>query len=386
MQALYTALVGNIVGAALVLDHELRIRIATREANDVLGFEAPVGASAATVLCGDRVKKPLAEALLAGTPFSAVIPRPRTTDEQLRVRAEPVGDGALYGWIVYLAPTTAGEIVELDGIVTCDPRMKELFRIVEKVAGGDMPIHIRGETGAGKELLARAIHERSSRRGAPFCVIRCASAGAIDLDGDGTVFLDDITKLSTEQQTSLLRALEAGVGVRIISATDRVLRDEVDAGKFRADLMFRLTVIPLVIPPFRERPADVLLVAQRFLEELRGKHVAIDPAAEAALVRYRWPGNVRELRNVLSYATTVAEGPALRLVDLPPELATPPSGHELYVAGTGETAGRAGETPEVRRIRDALVRTGGNRERAAKLLGLSRVTLWRRMRDLPFDE
>jgi two-component system response regulator AtoC len=419
----------EIVGAALVLDAQLRIRVATPSASEVLGIRPPVGASAATVLCGDRPKRPFAEALTEGVPFQAVIPRPGTEGGRVRVRSVPFGEGPT-GWIVYVAPVGASDDtpVEFHGMWTRDPRMKETFRIIEKVAVEDMTVLVRGETGTGKELVAHAVHALSPRRNGPFRAINCAAVpgnlleselfghargaftgavkdtpGHIQLAHGGTLFLDEVAELPLELQAKLLRVVETRtvipvggrdaipVDVRIVSATHRALRAEVEAGRFRADLMYRLRVIPIRLPPLRERPADVLLLAHKFIDELnaRGRRqlTGIAPAAEVALERYPWPGNVRELRNVLAYGFAIGDGPVLRVEDLPPEVASSTSpGPEVLVADEPlPTATRPGEPPEARRIRDALARTSGNRERAAKLLGLSRVTLWRRMRDLGID-
>ena len=173
----------------------------------------------------------------------------------------------------------------------------------------------------------------------------------------------------------------------MISATHRARRAEVEGGRFRADLMFRLRVIPIRLSPLRERPADVGLLVGKLIEELnaRGRRhvVRVSAAAATALERYEWPGNVRELRNVLAYAFAIGEGPVLELRDLPDEVAVlTPSAAEITVA-----AGALPDDgpPDARRIREALARTGGNRDRAAKLLGWSRVTLWRRMRALDLD-
>jgi transcriptional regulator with PAS, ATPase and Fis domain len=425
---LYAAALEELVGAALVLDTQLRIRVATPAAAVVLGFAAPIGASASTVLCGDRPKRPFAEALAAGVAFHAVIPRPgAAAGEQVRVRSVPVGDGPA-GWIVYLSSITTGdhEPVEFHGMWTRDPRMKDTFRIIERVAAEDMTVLVRGDTGTGKELVAHALHALSPRKAGPFRAINCAALppnlleselfghvrgaftgavkdtpGHIELAHGGTLFLDEVAELPLELQAKLLRVLETHavlpvggrepipVDVRIVSATHRALRAEVEAGRFRADLMFRLRVIPVRLPPLRERPDDVLLIGSKIIDELnaRGRrHVtSIAAAAETALERYEWPGNVRELRNVLAYAFAIGAGPIIELGDLPSEVAST-SEPEVVVAGSGEAGGAlASDTPEVRRIRDALARTGGNRDRAAKLLGLSRVTLWRRMRDLGLD-
>jgi transcriptional regulator with PAS, ATPase and Fis domain len=420
---LFGAVLDSLVGAALVLDRQLRIRAASDAAAVVLGFEIPVGTSAATLLCGDRPKRPFAEALAAGLPYHAVIPRPRGDGEQLRVRSVPIGER---GWVIYLARIAAGDHspVLFHGMWTCDPRMKEALRIIERVAAEDMTVLARGETGTGKELVAQAIHALSPRRAGPFRALNCAALppnlleselfghargaftgavkdtpGHVELANGGTLFLDEVAELPLELQAKLLRVIEMRtvipvgardpipVDVRIVSATHRSLRAEVEAGRFRADLMFRLRVIPIRLPPLRERPADISLIGQKIIDELnaRGRRqiTSIAPAAAVALERYEWPGNVRELKNVLAYAFAIGTGPVLELADLPAELATPATRDEVVVAPGAEPSDEL--TPEVRRIRDALVRTAGNRDRAAKLLGMSRVTLWRRMRELGLD-
>jgi transcriptional regulator with PAS, ATPase and Fis domain len=431
---LFAAALDELVGAALVLDAQLRVRAASRAAEEVLGFEVPIGASAATLLCGDRPKRPFAEALAAGLPFQAVIPRPGrrepTSREQVRVRSVPVGDGAeALGWIVHVAPAPGGDAAEpvlFHGMWTCDPRMKQTFRIIEKVAVEDVTVLVRGETGTGKELVAHALHALSPRRDGPLRAINCAALppnlleselfghvrgaftgavrdtpGHVQLADRGTLFLDEIAELPLELQAKLLRVIETRtvlpvgardatpVDVRFVSATHRALRAEVAAGRFRADLMYRLRVIPIRLPPLRERPADVLLIAGKTLEQMnaRGRRriESISAAAEAALERYEWLGNVRELRNALAYAAAIGEGPVLELEDLPPEIAAAgPADAEITVVAAPPPADA--EAPELHRIRDALARTAGNRDRAAKLLGLSRVTLWRRMRALGLDD
>ncbi len=424
------AVLDEVVGAALVLNARLIIRFATPAATAALGFEVPIGASAATLLCGDREKRPFAEALAQGIPFHAVIPRPGGGGEHVRVRSVPIGQGPL-GWLVHLSSIGAGDHtpVEFHGMWTRNPRMKETFRIIEKVAAEEMTVLVRGETGAGKELVAHALHTLSPRKSGPFRAINCAALppnlleselfghvrgaftgavkdtpGHVQLADGGTLFLDEVAELPLELQAKLLRVLETRtvlpvgardpvpVDVRIVSATHRALRAEVEAGRFRSDLMYRLRVIPIRLPPLRDRPDDVLLIGGKIIDELnaRGRRqlTSIAPAAEAALVAYEWPGNVRELRNVLAYAFAIGEGPILQLADLPMEVASPGTA-EAEIVVTREpapaTSAVPGDGPEARRIRDALVRTSGNRDRAAKLLGLSRVTLWRRIRDLGIE-
>jgi transcriptional regulator with PAS, ATPase and Fis domain len=338
------------------------------------------------------------------------------------------------GWIVYLAPaaSSSAEPERFHGLWTRDPRMQRTFRIIEKVAAEDVTVLVRGETGSGKELVAHALHALSPRRAGPIRAINCAALpaslleselfghvrgaftgavrdtpGHVQLADGGTLFLDEVAELPLELQAKLLRVIETRsvipvggreplpVDVRIISATHRSLRAEVAAGAFRADLMYRLRVIPIYLPPLRERPADVLLIAGKLITELnaRGRRQVreLDAAAERALERYEWLGNVRELRNAMAYAFAIGEGPVLQLGDLPPEIAAggpEAAGPELAVVARGADADPdrgAGAPPDARRIRDALARTAGNRARAAKLLGWSRVTLWRRMRALGLD-
>jgi transcriptional regulator with PAS, ATPase and Fis domain len=432
-RSLFGTVLDELVGAALVLDAQLRVRVATPAAEAMLGSDVPIGASAATLLCGDRPKRPFAEALAEGVALQAVIPHPGGAAEKIRVRSVPLvaaGADHPHGWVVYLARAGGGDDapVLFHGMWSRDPRMKETFRIIEKVAAEDETVLVRGETGAGKELAARALHDLSRRRAGPFRAINCAALppnlleselfghekgaftgaikdtpGHIQLADGGTLFLDEVAELPLELQAKLLRVLETrsvlpvggrepiAVDIRVVSATHRSLRAEVEAGRFRADLMYRLRVIPIRLPPLRERPADVLLIAEKLIDELNGrkrrKVTGIAPAAAAALERHAWPGNVRELRNVLAYAYVIGDGDSLELTDLPPEIASlapPPA--EIVVSAAPLSDGDGGGADEARRVRDALARTAGNRDRAAKLLGLSRSTLWRRMRALGLDD
>jgi transcriptional regulator with PAS, ATPase and Fis domain len=419
-RALVAAALGELAGTALLLDDRLHVRLATSAAEAALGFPVPIGASAATLLCGDRPKRPFAEALANGVPFQAVIPRPGQVDghDQLRVRSVPVGGG---GWIIHVARIGGddAEPVLFHGMWTRDPRMKTTFRIITKVAAEDATVLVRGETGSGKELVAAAIHRLSTRRDGPFIAINCAAlppnlleselfghargaftgaikdtVGHVQLADRGTLFLDEVAELPLELQAKLLRVLETRtvlpvgarhpvpIDVRFVSATHRALLREVEEGRFRADLMYRLRVIPIRLPPLRERPGDATLIAGKIIDEMnahgRRRIERISAAAEAAFERHAWPGNVRELRNVIAYAFAIGEGPVLELEDIPTEVAAIARGEEVVVP---RPPARSHGDPEARRIQDALARTGGNRDRAAKLLGWSRATLWRRMRD-----
>ncbi|HRI49555.1 MAG TPA: sigma-54 dependent transcriptional regulator [Pseudomonadota bacterium] len=313
-------------------------------------------------------------------------------------------------------------LVEFHGLWTCDPAMQRVFRIVEKAAQSEARVLLRGETGTGKELLARALHELSPRHSGPFHAISCAALPASLLESElfghvrgaftgavrdnpghfrlankGTLFLDEVAEMPLEVQAKLLRVLETrtvipvggrepiAVDVRIVAATHKALRAEVEGNRFRADLMYRLRVVPIFIPALRERRPDVRLLAERFIEELNHRSPRrierISAGAAAALMRHDWPGNVRELRNTIEYAFVVGDGAVLEIADLPPELggSQQPTASPSTPADTGP-AGSGGN--QEARIRRALLQAGGHPGEAAALLGISRVTLWRRMKQL----
>lgn len=423
---------GELGGAVLILDGELRVVLATKQAEDLLGFQVKLGRSAAKVICGGATKRPVAEALASGKPITTVIPHPGSSDERRRIAVRSVRLGpaeAATGWLLML--DDASEIdeagpIRFHGMWTQDAAMKEVFRVITRVAAEEMTVLVRGETGSGKELVAQAIHALSPRASGPFRVINCAALpgnlleselfghtrgaftgairdvpGHVQLADKGTLFLDEVAELPLELQAKLLRVLETRtvlpvggreafpVDVRIVSATHRALRKEVEAGRFRADLMYRLRVIPIFLPPLRERHGDVQLLAEKMIVEMNAKSrrtvLQITPAAIAVLEAHPFSGNVRELRNVLQYAFAIGEGPILLPSDLPPELVRGDGDAALLPpASTMSTPVVATEnlSPEAARIHRALERAGGNRERAAKILGLSRVTLWRRLREL----
>jgi transcriptional regulator with PAS, ATPase and Fis domain len=309
-------------------------------------------------------------------------------------------------------------VVLFHGLWTGDEAMKRAFHIAERAARRDATVLLRGETGTGKELFARAIHAMSPRAKKPFSAINCAALppslleselfghvrgaftgavrdqpGFFQGAGRGTVFLDEVAEMPLELQAKLLRVLETKtvipvggreavpIDVRIVAATHQSLRAAVEAGRFRADLMYRLRVIPIFLPPLRSRPNDVPLLARKVIDELNrqeGRQInRIEPATLDAMRAYAWPGNVRELRNALEYAYVIGDGPVLALGDLPPEIGAP--GAELEPAAAPRES--SSQPTEIARVRAALERAGGNREQAARSLKISRVTLWRRMRD-----
>ncbi|MBI2217289.1 MAG: sigma-54-dependent Fis family transcriptional regulator [Candidatus Rokubacteria bacterium] len=292
--------------------------------------------------------------------------------------------------------------------------MQAVFVLARAAARTSSTILIQGESGTGKELLARAIHTESPRSHGPFVAVSCAALaeslleselfghergaftgavarrkGKLETAHGGTLFLDEIGDVGAKLQLDLLRVLEertfdrlggtepVQVDVRVIAATNRDLRKAVEEGRFREDLYYRLNVIPVTLPPLRERREDIPLLVDHLLEQLAvemGKTVqGVSADAMAVLIASPWPGNVRELRNVLERAIVIAPGSILRPADL-----------GLPLPSAGDTGG--GDEPvsledvERRHIAHVLRRTGGNVSQAARLLGIDRVTLYNKMR------
>ena len=293
--------------------------------------------------------------------------------------------------------------------------MRQLFRNIGDVAQNDWTVLIEGETGTGKELVARALHAASPRRNGPFVAVNCAGltdsilgsqlfghrrgaftgavkdqVGFFEAAEGGTLFLDEIGDVSPDVQISLLRAIESNeilpigdtvarkVDIRVITATNRDLAVEVDRGSFRQDLLYRLRVGRIRVPPLRERSGDIRLLAEAFLAETRietGKSItSIARSAVDRLEKYAWPGNVRELRSSIQYAALQCRTGSIEHVDLPPEIAGSNRDYAIDDASDG-----VDERDEILR---ALESTGGNRTKAAELLNISRATLYRRMAEL----
>ena len=302
------------------------------------------------------------------------------------------------------------------GLVARSDEMRELFQLVRRVAQTDMTVLIRGESGTGKEHVARALHALSPRSAGPFRAVNCATltgdllaselfghvrgafTGAVrDRKGlfasakGGTLFLDEVAELPLNIQPRLLRVLQTrefvpvgGVepqktDVRVLAATHRALRREVSRGAFRADLMYRIRVRPLFVPPLRDRKDDIEVLLWHFIDAFNEQGhrwvEGVEPLVWTALRSYNWPGNVRELRNVVEGAFAFGEGPVLTMDELTPELRgeSPPS--EPPLQSPLEDRERA-------RILGALEACGGHRGKAADRLGISRTTLWRRLREL----
>ena len=296
------------------------------------------------------------------------------------------------------------------GIVGRDDKMVELFDTIAELAEATAPVLIQGESGTGKELVAAAIHSEGPRAGKQFVPVNCgalpdglleselfghvkgAFTGAIrdkkgrfEVAHQGTIFLDEIGDLSPAMQVKLLRVLQEGtfervgdektirVDVRVLSATNKDLTKEVAAGRFREDLFYRICVVPITLPPLRERPKDISLLADHFLEnaarESGREKASLSPETRSVLMGYPWPGNVRELQNGLLFALIKCKGDEIEPDHLPPLLVRDRTSMPARKRRRRKLEGEA--------VAEALKHTGGNKAKAAKRLGVSRATLYR---------
>ncbi|WP_240360238.1 sigma 54-interacting transcriptional regulator [Pyxidicoccus caerfyrddinensis] len=329
--------------------------------------------------------------------------------------AAPSGGLRLSGPDLYQLPL--GE----RSVMVADEAMVRLFELLRRLASSPIPVLIHGETGAGKENAAWAVHHWSPRAQRPFIALNCSAlpeslveselfgaergafsgavasrAGLLERASGGTLFLDEVAELPLSVQAKLLRALdqqritrlgdsrERAVDLRIVAATHRVLADEVKAGRFRQDLFFRLSASVVTLPPLRNRPRELPLLATRFLQEALARVGRTAPRISAAAMEvlraHPWPGNVRELKNVMEYAATTATGPLLEASHLPDSLQRPPGDEPTPPSPAGPAQGEAPGSfrsiaeevreLEYRRMREALEATGGVQTRAAQLIGM----------------
>ncbi len=320
--------------------------------------------------------------------------------------------------------------------------MLSIYQILEKVADTPATVLITGESGTGKELIARALHENSGRRQRPFIRVNCgaiprdlmeaelfgyekgaftgavtAKPGRFELAHEGTLFLDEISEIPVEMQVKLLRAIQEGeidrvggikptaVDVRLVAATNRELKSEIASGRFREDLYYRLNVVPIHLPPLRERRADIPLLAEHFLlkqsARLRKGSMKLSPEAIESMLNYPWPGNIRELENVVERTVLLTDGDTIRPKDLPLEVqrvsergesatSTPDDeeddGAENAPGGLKQQVREASAKLERELIVRALAQTGGNVTQAARLLKISRKSLQIKMKEFGLRE
>lgn len=302
-------------------------------------------------------------------------------------------------------------------IIGKSPAIQRIFDLVRKVAPTRASVLITGESGVGKELVADAIHNLSPRADRPFIKVHCAALaeslleselfghekgsftgaqsrkkGRFELANEGTLFLDEIGEINQNVQIKILRVLQERrferVGgeetietdVRIVAATNKDLKEEIAAGRFREDLYYRLNVVNLHVPPLRERKDDIPLLAGAFLNEFaqdNGKAIdGFDTKARAALYAYSWPGNVRELRNCIESSVVMAAGNLITIDDLPPGIRSTDDAHVIRVPSGSSLA-----DAEMILIRETLAAQGGNKSKTAEILKIGRKTLYQKIQD-----
>jgi len=332
-----------------------------------------------------------------------------------------------------------GRMQSYQGMIGQSTALREVFDTIRQVAGSDYPVLITGESGTGKELAATAIHAESRRSGGPFVPVNCgalpetileselfghvrgAFTGAIrskkgrfELADGGTLFLDEVAELTPSFQVKLLRVLQdqrfervggekqIQVDVRILAATNRDLRTMISQGNFREDLFYRLCVVPLALPPLRDRREDLPLLVEHVLANVRlqtGKDIRrVSDEALGCLLQHRWPGNIRELINALQFASVRCDGDRILPEHLPPELRAGPGGmpgaHSLlppplhssaFTPAPSAPRAGGGRRLKLQRdvVRETLAAAGGNKVKAAKMLGVGRATLYRFLKDKP---
>jgi len=300
------------------------------------------------------------------------------------------------------------------GIIGRDVKIREIFETIREVAEVNIPVLIQGESGTGKELIARAIHNEGPRVDKPFLPVNCGALpeglleselfghvkgaftgalrdrkGRFELAHGGTLFLDEVADLSKPMQAKLLRVLQEGtferVGgektistdARIISAANRNLKQEMEKGNFRDDLFYRLSVIPMYLPPLKDRKNDIPLLVEYFLEKaaIEGQNTdGISKDALSIMVDYSWPGNVRELQSAIQYALIKSKGQVIKPDHLPLEFKV----HETKQSVRGPS-----RKLDSASVHEALTRSGGNKAKAARFLGVGRATLYRFLNDYP---
>lgn len=314
---------------------------------------------------------------------------------------------------------TLQKLSNFHGIIGASDKMQKLYAQIRNVAKISVPVLILGESGTGKELVAQTIHKLSSRKNGPFVAVNCGALpdslieselfgyvkgaftgavktkkGRFEMAHGGTLFLDEIGDVSSAMQVKLLRAIQTHtierlgdekkirVDIRIISATNKDLKTEIEQGRFREDLFYRISVIPIELPPLRERKEDIPLLVNHFLKEFSSEFgmetPEISPGAMDILKKYSWPGNIRELQNVIQYALVDSLNSAKNLIEpyhLPEYILEEQVDHSV------ETDSKRKKRKKItlEELKEAIKKSGNNKLKAAKLLGISRATLYRLM-------
>jgi len=419
------ALLDSLTEGIIVHDIERRIQFFNKAAENITGYskQEVVGKDCHEVFgepfCGSRCSFEHQCPDSLGSlyyPLNILTKKGASRRVEMAVSGRQDDAGRLMGVIASFRDVTdltglkiqVGDLDSFAGIVGRDPKMLQVYRQIQDLGTNDYPVHISGETGTGKELVATAIHNDSRRGGGAFVPVNCAALpegvleselfghvkgaftgalrdkkGRFELAHKGTLFLDEVADLSKGVQAKLLRVLQEGrfervgdekettVDVRIISASNRDLKQEVEKGNFRDDLYYRINVVPVFMPPLRKRRNDIPLLLEHFFKEARQEGHASPGASKEALaliMDYPWPGNVRELQSAVRFALVKSRGRIILPEDLPLELKQ--WRRERPTRGPARKLDPEG-------VRNALVQTGGNKAKAARILGVGRATLYR---------
>jgi len=306
---------------------------------------------------------------------------------------------------------------QFSGIVSCDREMQKIFELIRRISQVDINVLINGDTGTGKELIARAIHINSKRQNGKFIAVNCSAIpetlleaelfghekgaftgaislkrGLVELAAGGTLFLDEIGDIPPPIQVKLLRVLQEReilrlgnpepikVDVRLVAATNRNLQELINEDKFRTDLYFRVNTVQIHLPKLSERPADILLLTRHFIEKMNKLHdksiLAVTDEVKNKLQMYHWPGNIRELENVIEHAVAVSVGNRITLTDLPEQVQ-----NRSVSAEKEDRPGTKLKEREAAHIKKLLEQENNNYGQVARLLGISRTTLWRKLKE-----
>ena len=430
----------NIPSGVYTVDQGMKLLSFNRSLERITGYpaEAVLGKKCTEVLRSDFCDAgcPLKRSLRTGETIrgaevnlrakdGAVVPIASSTAVLRDEEGRPIGGICSFRDLreLHSIPIPQGQVRDFQGMVSKNPKMHEIFDLIETVADSDANVLIEGESGTGKELAARAIHRLSARGEKPFLGVNCASLnenlmeselfghvrgaftgaikdriGRFEMAEGGTLFLDEISEMGQHLQVKLLRVIQEReyqrVGetqsrkadVRIISAANRCLKNRIAESAFRDDLYYRLNVVSITLPPLRERKEDIPFLTEHFLgrsQDRQGSRTrTFSPLAMQALLEYPWPGNVRELENAVERAKICSRGNLIEESALPAEIRF--RGARGSRSANADPEGMA--AMEAERLREILARCRWNRTDAAAQLGVSRVTLWRRMKQLGIRE
>ncbi len=429
-----TAILNSITDGVFTIDTNWKITSFNQAAQKITGYSTDevLGKFCGDVLRGGKCGSdcPMRRTLKSGEPIydleveilskdGRVIPVKVTTSLLLNENGEAVGAVETFRDLSFLKQlrTELEDRYRFDQIIGKSKPMQALYELLSDVAATDATVLVEGESGTGKELVVKAIHFNSPRRNGPFVSVNCAALpealleselfgyekgaftgavhskpGRFELADGGTLFLDEIGELSFPLQAKLLRVLDQHViervgglksipvNVRIVAATNRNLQKEVEARRFREDLYYRLKVVPIYLPPLRERKEDIPLLVNHFIEKFNrkmGKKIqGISPQALRLLMNYDWPGNVRELENLLEFTFIQCKGSLIEASHLPLDFRQKLGAPALVSRESHQLL----EDYEKELIEKTLAENWGSRIKTARQLGLSKVTLWRKMK------